>query len=203
MAKEKQRIFEQTYANYLADIGQIDFLAKADLLGVVVVDGALVIPLFDQTYRLSGEGVVAEQGEELTTAGKVMLCKYVLTCQSDLPECEDRLVTYREFRDSGPLTSYFTTNTNKTIESSFSGNISALKKKGKEIGGKLRASDSYDVSLEFAAFPRIPIVLNFNDCDDLFPAVCSLLYRASAENFLDMECLAMTGTLLTGKLITS
>ena len=30
---------------------------------------------------------------------------------------------------------------------------------------------------------------------------CSILYRASAEQFLDMECLAMTGTLLSGRMI--
>jgi len=51
--------------------------------------------------------------------------------------------------------------------------------------------------------PRVPVVLNFNDTDDLFPANCSVLYRASAELFLDMECLAMTGTLLAGRLIHS
>ena len=44
-------------------------------------------------------------------------------------------------------------------------------------------------------------MLNFNDRDDLFPPACSVLYRKSAESYLDMECLAMTGTLLCGKLL--
>jgi hypothetical protein len=45
--------------------------------------------------------------------------------------------------------------------------------------------------------------VNFNDRDNLFSASCSVLYRSSAVHFLDMECLAMTGTLLTGKLIAA
>jgi len=51
--------------------------------------------------------------------------------------------------------------------------------------------------------PRIPVILNFNDSDDLFPATCSILYQESAQHYLDMECLAMTGTLLAGKLLSS
>jgi hypothetical protein len=47
----------------------------------------------------------------------------------------------------------------------------------------------------------VPVIVNFNDRDDLFSASCSVLYRSSAAYFLDMECLAMTGTLLAGKLL--
>jgi hypothetical protein len=35
----------------------------------------------------------------------------------------------------------------------------------------------------------------FNDKDDEFPAQCSVLFEKRAENYLDMECLAMLGML--------
>jgi hypothetical protein len=198
---KRSKVFDETYRRYLKEIGQIDFIAKAEALGVETGNGALRIPLYDRMYRFTSEGIVGDDGEELTPAVQVMICKYILTCPLELPKVNDTLVTYREFKDAGPLISYFTTNTNKTLETTFCGNIPLLKRRGQEIGGKVLDSDTYDLSLEFHAFPRVPVIVNFNDRDNLFSATCSVLYRSSAAHFLDMECLAMTGTLLTGKLI--
>lgn len=197
------KVFEKTYRGYLEEIRNIDFLSKADMLGLQKDNKYLIIPLYDKIYLFGDEGIIDDDGDKITPALQVMICKYILTCQH-LPDVKDQLgelVTYREFKDAGPLVSYFTTNTNKTLESTFAGDIAALKKRAQEIGGRLINSDLYDISIEFHAFPRIPVILNFNDRDDQFQACCSVLYRSSAEYFLDMECLAMTGTLLTGKLI--
>ena len=201
MSVSRSKVFSETYNRYIAEIGLIDFLGKAKALGVSSDGEALLIPLYDNEYRLSAAGIEGIDGKELSPAVQVMICKYVLTCPLDLPELSDKLMTYREFKDSGPLVSNFATNTNKTLESTFTGNLLGLKEKALQIGGVEQSSETYDLSLTFDVFPRIPVILNFNDKDDLFPAVCSVLYRASAELFLDMECLAMTGTLLTGKLI--
>ena len=203
MSVERSRVFDETYRRYLQEICQLDFLAKAEMLGVKSNNGVLKIPLFDKIYSFGTDGIQGDDGKDLTPAVQVMICKYILTCPLELPELNERLVTYREFKDAGPLISYFTTNTNKTLESTFCGNVAGLKKRAQDIGGKILDSDTYDLSLEFLALPRIPVILNFNDRDDLFSATCSVLYQASAAHFLDMECLAMTGTLLTGKLIAT
>jgi len=201
---QRARVFDETYKKYLQEIKSIDFLARAEILGVTRENELLRIPLYDKIYCFGAGGIVSEAGEELTPGVQVMICKYILTCPDSCPGMKnDALVTYREFKDAGPLISYFATNTNKTLESTFAGNIGTLKKRGQEIGGKVQASDTYDLSLLFYAFPRVPVILNFNDRDDLFSATCSVLYRASAAHYLDMECLAMTGTLLTGKLLAS
>ncbi len=196
-------VFEETYRLYLERIRRIDFLAKAEILGVDREGDSLIIPLYDKVYIFSAEGLREKKGEEITPAVQVMICKYILTCGPDIPPVTDRLVTYREFKDSGPLISYFTTNTNKTLESTFSANLELLKERSQNIGGELLPSDVYDLSLRFYAFPKIPVLVNFNDSDDLFPSKSSVLYRSTAEHYLDMECLAMTGTLLVGKLISS
>jgi len=203
MSGERAKVFDETYRRYLKEIQQIDFLAKAEALGVTIDHNFLEIPLYDKMYRFGANGIVGDDREILTPAVQVMICKYILTCPQERPAIDNTLMTYREFKDAGPLISYFTTNTNKTIETTFSGNLEGLKKRGQDIGGKLLVSDIYDLSMQFLAFPRVPVIVNFNDRDDLFSATCSVLYQASAAYFLDMECLAMTGTLLTGKLITA
>jgi len=201
VSPKRSKVFDETCRQYLAEIRYLDFLAKADVLGLQTSDSKLIIPLYDEIFRLDVDGIICDDGKEISPAVQVMIYKYVLTCPPELPEMDNALITYREFKDAGPLVSFFTNNTKKTLESAFSGNVAGLRKRGQEIGGRLIDSDSYDLSLEFNAFPRIPVRLNFNDQDDLFSAGCSLLYRSSAACFLDMECLAMTGTLLTGKLI--
>ncbi len=196
-------VFANTCHSYLDQVQQIDFLAKAKMLGLERDGDSLIIPLYGTVYSFSAQGLSEESGGEITPAVQIMICRYILTYTPESPMITDRFVTYREFKDSGPLTSYFTTNTNKILETTFSGDVVLLKKRAEGIGGEVLSSDMYDISLRFYAFPKIPVVVNFNDRDDLFPAQCSILYRSTAAHYLDMESLSMTGTLLTGKLITS
>lgn len=195
-------VFEETYQKYLLEIQKTDYLSKSTMLGVGISNNALEIPLYDRLYRVSDNGIEDCDGNGVTPAVRVILCKYILMCPVELPPVRDKLMTYREFKNAGPLISYFTTNTNKTIETTFSGKRDAFLERSQHLGGTVRDDQSYDLSVEFFALPRIPVIVNFNDRDDLFPATCSILYRASAEIYLDMECLAMTGTLLAGKLIS-
>jgi hypothetical protein len=198
---KKSAVFEQTYQHYLAEIGALDYLARADLLGIEAEGEALIIPLYNRTYSVSRKGIEGPEGRAVDDAVRVILAKYVLTCPDQLPPLSSEWMTYREFRDAGPLVSYFTTNTNKLIEEHFAGAVYGLERRCTELGGSIEDNSSYDLSVRFQALPRLPVLLNFNDADDLFPAACSLLYQASAAQFLDMECLAMTGTLLAGKLL--
>ena len=198
---QKSAVFEQTYHRYLAEISTRDYLSRADLLGAEVDGNALIIPLYDKVYSVSSQSIEGLEGATANDAVRVILAKYVLTCPDQLPPLSSQWMTYREFRDAGPLVSYFTSNTNKNIEHHFSGAADRLLRRCRELGAQSEDNNSYDLSVRFLALPRVPVVLNFNDADDMFPATCSLLYQASAEHFLDMECLAMTGTLLAGKLL--
>ncbi len=198
---EQSHIFAETCQWYLGELAKIDLACRADLIGVMFENGALRVPFYDREYLVSGEGITENSGREISPAVRVVLCKYIMTCPAELPVLSDSLITYREFKDAGPLISYFTTNTNKIIETTFAGRLNALRERSVTLGGEIQTSQTYDFSVQFHALPRIPVVLNFNDRDDLFPANASILYRASAECFLDMECLAITGTLLAGLLI--
>ena len=149
---------------------------------------------------MTRQGVFDPSGEKVNYAVCVVLCCYVLQCPPNTPSVGE-WVTYREFKDAGPLVSYFTANTNKIIETTFAGRLAELEDAGRELGGR-RFDDgaSHDLSLQFDFLPRIPVLLRFNDRDEEFPAQCSVLFRQSAEAYLDMECVAIGGTFLAGYL---
>ena len=197
---KKAEVFEVTYRRYLEQIAGIDLIARADTLGAGVHDDALLIPFYGSPHRVSREGVLNAAGQKATFAVSVLLCCYVLQCPETAPE-PGEWVTYREFKDAGPLTGYFTTNTNKIIETTFAGRTDVLKAACLRMGGTFVQAPAFDVAVMFEMLPRIPVFFRFNDRDDLFPAQSSILFRQSAEKHIDMECLAIGGTYLTGLLI--
>lgn len=197
---KKAEVFEVTYHKYLEQITDIDLSSKAGILGARVIDEALEIPFYGESHRVSTAGVFNAAGQRATFAVSVLLCCYILQCPETEPE-PGEWVTYREFKDAGPLTSYFTTNTNKIIETTFAGQIDMLKFACQKMGGITLEAPAFDVAFMFKMLPRIPVFFRFNDRDDMFPAQTSILFRQSAEQHIDMECLAIGGTYLTGLLI--
>jgi len=197
----KSKVFEETYDKYMSQISHIDLLPRAERLGAEPAGNILIIPYYKKPYRISIDGVFDETGKRANFAISVVLFQYIFSCPAEIPIAGD-LVTYREFKDAGPLAGYFTSNTNKIIETTFAGNPEALRYACKKLGGRLLDDDpSWDLSLEFDMLPRIPIRLRFNDKDDEFPAQCSILFRQSAESYIDMvESLAIGGTYLIGML---
>jgi hypothetical protein len=197
---KRAAVFETTLEDYLTQIGDIDLVSRAETLGATPREGALILPLYGIPHRVSKEGVFDAGGKKANFTVSVVLCRYVLQCPATVPT-PGGWVTYREFRDAAPLTGYFTTNTNKVIETTYAGNLFALEDACHRIGGRLVEEPSFDLAAAFDLLPRIPVYFRFNDRDDEFPPQSSVLFRQSAEHYLDMECLAIGGTLLTGLLI--
>lgn len=199
---DKAKIFETTLKDYLAQISRIDMSLRADALGASASDGTLIIPLYGRPHRVSYSGVTDASGHKANFAVSVLLCCYILQCPRSEPVTGE-WVTYREFKDAAPLTGYFTTNTNKIIETTFAGQIEMLKAAIGHAGGRLVEEPSFDLAAQFDMLPRIPVYIRFNDRDEEFPAQSSILFRESAETYLDMECLAIGGTFLAGLLINA
>lgn len=199
----KAAVFETTYRHYLDRLAGINYLERADRLGAKVVDRALEIKLYGRAYRISREGVSGPDDKPVNFAVRVVLCCYILQCPESVPPSGDWM-TYREFRDAGPLVGYFQANTHKIIETAFAGNSDGLIRACRRLEGEpFDDGASYDVSLTFPFLPRIPVLLRFNDRDDEFPAQCAVMFPRAAEVFLDMECMAIGGTLLAGTLVGS
>ena len=198
---KKAAIFEETYQDYLKQLAALDYLARADVLGARTSGNELIVEFYGKEYRISDKGITDPSGEKANFAICVVLCKYILVGPGEVLQ-DGTWVTYREFKDAGPLIGYFNANTNKTIQSSFSGRLDLLVASSKRLGATpVEDGAAYDLSLMFKALPRIPVLLRFNDGDDEFPPHCSILFRQSAEQYLDMESLAIVGTFLAGNLI--
>ena len=197
----KAKIFDQTYEAYLKQLSGIDFQEKAEILGAEISGENLIIPFYGEPFEISVSGITDSRASQANFAVCVLLCRYILLCPQQIPP-DGHWVTYREFKDAGPLTVYFANNTNKILETTFPDTPEALMTACKNLGGGAFDDDSaHDLSMIFYALPRIPVLLRFNFKDDDFPAQCTVLFRQSAERYLDMESLAIAGTFLAGRLI--
>lgn len=193
---EKTSIFEKTYQDYLLRIADLDFSSLKQPLGVTLYGNGVVIPLFGEAYQVSEKGIADPFGRQPSLDICVVLCKYLLLCPSASPQGRD-WVSYRDLKDSGPLTVYFLNDVERAIADHFAGRRDTLKAACLRIRGYAPDMDvSYDLTVQFDALPRIPLLLLFNDGDEEFPARCSVLFERRAEVYLDPESLAMAGRLL-------
>ncbi|UCD33568.1 MAG: DUF3786 domain-containing protein [Desulfobacterales bacterium] len=197
---KKSAVFEETYDKYLSQISNVSLMSRAVKLGAEMTGDALIVPYYRRPFQISSDGVFDETGKRAGFSTSVVLFQYIFHCPAEIPSIGD-WVTFRDFKDAGPLGSYFISNNNKIIDTKFAGNPKALQQACIRFGGQLLDDDpSWDLSAAFDMLPRIPIRLRFNDKDDEFPAQSSILFRQSAESYIDMESLAMGATYLTGML---
>ena len=192
----KESVFKKTYEKYLMQLDGIDFNSVKQKLGVEVEKNKIIIPLFGKPYKVSGAGISGPGGKQPTLDICVILCKYILLSPQVPPKGQD-WVSFRDLKDSGPLTSYFVNDVERAIATQFNGRLGDMKNAGKALKGYSPDIEvSYDLSMQFDALPKVPVVILFNDADDEFSATCSVLFQRRAEKYLDPECLAMLGRFL-------
>jgi hypothetical protein len=193
----KSKVFEETLKNYLSQLGQIEFKYLENMLGVTVEKDVVMVPFFGKPYRASAKGVSDPSGRQPPLEISVVLCRYLLLCPKTNP-IDDQWVSYRDFKDSGPLTTFFLNAVEKPVAHHFSGKVHELKASCDMLGGYQPFTElSYELSVQFNPLPRVPLLLLYNDADDEFPAHCSILFEQRAEKYLDAECLAILGLLLS------
>lgn len=195
--------FEAAAAEGLTRLVDIDLAALAPALDIEWTVNALLIPFFGFPHRVSTDGITDASGKPPTPAVASLLLDYVLRCPA-MAQTTDAWITFREFSGAGPLMGYFTNNTNKLIESHFSGDVCALESACSGLNGKfIRGVSGVDLCMELAVLPRVPLRIAFNDQDEDFAAQCSMLFQQSAESYLSMKSMAVAATWLAGKLMAS
>jgi len=200
---DKRSVFEKTYQGYISQLRGMDFRSVAEPLGGRVVRDGISIPLLGRIYTISKDGIADADGRQPSLDVCVILAKYLLLCPPFEPRGSD-WASYRDFKDSGPLTVYFSHDVEQAIAGHFRGRLDALTAACKVMGGYPPTMDiSNDLSMQFDALPRVPVLLIFDDADDEFPARASVLFERRAENYLDPESLAIAGRLLFTRLKTS
>lgn len=190
-------VFEETYKKYLDQVAEIDLKSIETRLGIQVEAHKTTIPFLGQLYTVTAKGIVNPSGKQPRLETSVVLCNYLLRCPDEEP-VNDEWVSYRDFKDSGPLTVFFANAVEKPVAEHFSGRLGALEKSCQNLGGLPPDMElSYELFMQFSLLPKIPVLLLFNDADDEFPAHCSILFERRAEKYLDAESLAILGMLFS------
>jgi hypothetical protein len=193
----KSKVFEETLKNYLGQLDRIEFKYLENILGVGVEKDEVMVPFFGKPYRVSSKGVIDPSGRQPPLEISVVLCRYLLLYPKTNP-IDDQWVSYRDFKDSGPLTKFFLTAVEQPVAHHFSGKLDELEASCELLGGYQPFIElSYELSVQFNPLPKVPLLLLYNDADDEFPAHCSILFERRAEKYLDAECLAILGMLLS------
>jgi hypothetical protein len=99
---EKSSVFEETYANYLVQIGRLDFKEMAVRLGAEMVGDELIIPFFGKPMRVSASGISRPIGGRPNFSVCVILFKYLLLRPDHDPVGND-WVSFKDFKDSAPF----------------------------------------------------------------------------------------------------
>ena len=193
---EKSSVFDETYTYYLTRIAELDFARIAGRLGAELAGEELIIPVFGNSYRISKQSLSDASGSRPDFSVCVVLFKYVLLCP-DVDPIEDDWVSFKDFKDAAPFAGAFVNYTEAPLATHFAGRLAQLESAARAINGHPPATDfPYDLCLQFAALPKVPVLMLFNDVDEEFAARCAVLFEKRAEKYLDMECLAMVGSLL-------
>ena len=198
---EMAPIFDEIYNNYLAQISEVDFGDVAERIGAEAKGSELSIPLWNKTYRVSGQGIFGPNGLQPNHSYSVVLSKYILMAPEQEPQ-GDQWVTYKDFKDAGPFAGGFLNGAEKPIARDFTSRLAELTEAGEALGGKRIDTElPYDLVMKFDALPKIPVYLLFNDADEEFPAQCSILFEKRTAGYLDMESVAIIGLMLPPLLI--
>lgn len=192
-------VFKKNYIHYMNRLKHIDLNHLASKLGIKTDDPKTIF-VFNKKFIVTNQGFTDLDGKRPSYDICVILAKYILMCPDSTPK-ENDWVSFRDFKDSGPLAGYISNDVENKINRNFTGRTDALKRAGQKLRGYAPdISAEYDVMIRFDAMPKVPLVLLFNDGDEEFGAQTKLLFEKRAEKYLDVECLAILGNLLCRKL---
>ena len=195
-------IFEQHRQFYLQQLTRMNLASIPDKLGVTVRQQTITVPVFGQPIQVSSKRIDRPDGRPADYTTAVVVCRYLLQCPDAVPG-QASWQSFRDFPDAAPLVGHFSTTVEQAIATHFTGRLEQLRNGAQRLGGQQPAMDlSYDLSAVIEALPRVPVLLAFNDSDEDFPAQCSVLFENRTHHYLDMECVAMLGSLLVKHLKT-
>jgi len=144
----KESVFKKTYENYLAQVDGTDFNSVKKKLGVEAENNEMIIPLFGKLYKVSKAGISDPGGKQPMLDICVILCKYILLCPQ-IPPKEKDWVSFRDLKDSGPLTSYFVNDVERAIATHFNGRLGDMKNACRTLKGY---SPDIEVSYDLSSF---------------------------------------------------
>ncbi len=165
-------------------------------LGLSIEDDYIGIPFFSWRLKWTKEGLLPPWEGELDFKIRIVVAYYLKHCGKG--EIEGKWVPYSTFEGGEVFASYFQQHVEGDIARFFEGKGEELLLKADKLGGEnVRDIDvPGEIIIKFFPLPRVPLVLSFYDSDEEFPASVRIFFDKSARKFLDLECLAVLGTIL-------
>jgi hypothetical protein len=193
--------YEKVYQELIGRLAQVDWPAVGPRIGADVHDEGLDFFIFDHPVRVDASGVRRAGDPGQATAMRIICCHYVLRGRGGPPV--GQWAAYRDFRDAAPFAAAYHRLVDESLGRAFSGRGGDLVRAAADLGGFAVDDVPGDVALGFTALPRVPLRLSFYEADEDFAAEARVLFDQGAEDFLDVECLAVTGYLLARLLIAN
>ena len=164
---------------------------------------SLKLDLFSRPFYVSEKGIFNALGQRPSHSEMVVIANYILRYPDKKISNQARWLHYRDFKDSAPLLDAFYNNVEKKLAGHFKGRIKELVASCEGLNGTPYDEEwGYDVSFLFNALPHIPVLLLFNDAEEIFPAHCNILFKDTIKDYLDMESVAILGLILTDYLLS-
>ncbi len=190
--------YEEVYQELVGRLGGAPVAEVARNLGLERLGQGLKVEMFGRSYSVGPEGVAWEEEGQPPVANRIVLARYIL--HGGRGEPTGRFVPYRELPGGQDFARSLSQLVEEPLARHFTGRHEALASAARAMGGRDYEEISADVAMVVPALPKLPLLLIFNDADEEFPAEARILYDMGAPNFLDMECLAVLGLILTREL---
>lgn len=196
-------MFEKIYHNYVDEIKRCDLHALSKRIGAKWDGNKLELHLLSQPFYISKDGILNSLGTRASHSEVVVLTKYITGYpEKEIPD-QGRWFHYRDFKDSAPLLNAFYNNVERRVATHFKEKAEKLVESCTKLKGiPYNEGWDYDVSFLFNALPGIPMLLLFNDTEEMFPAYCNVLFKSTIRYYLDMESVAILGLILTDYLLS-
>lgn len=194
--RELAPVFAEIKEDYLQQL-----MAKWDEIDLPTLgldrDGdSIEVPFYNRRYVVSAEGIQSGDSHILGHMTYVTISQYLLGPAKPAKGPVD-WASFKEFPDGAPYGGGFQDVVERKLAQVFSGRLDELKARCEELGGfQPEKGYSYDLVRCFQALPKVPVLLLFNDAEDMFPAQCSVLFQSDCAGYLDMESVVMVGTSL-------
>jgi len=148
---------------------------------------AIILPCFNKKLVITKNCVRDISGSELTRNEQTFV--YIHMAQGGTSQPSGKMKSFKEFPNTVSKVTSMKAHIEQPLSRFFSGHPDKLRNACEKSGGRDVSFqyDSCDLAFEFAAFPKIPVVLLFWDENDGFEAQVRLLFDETITDHLDVE----------------
>ena len=161
----------------------------------------VILPCFNKVLVITKDRVQDDKGLELTRNEQTFV--YIHMAQGGSAPPSGNMKSLKEFPNTISKIVSMKDHVEGPLKKQFSSALDRLARACEAFGGQSvkESFDSADLAYQFAAFPRVPVVLLFWDEKDGFEADAKLLFDETVIQHLDIESIMFLSEHLTKNLM--